>query len=421
MLSQKQKEFLFTQFKNPDRGLLNEFLSEVGAPAGGYDPTIKGATVGGVFFADILLARDAALANETIYLGEGTYTELDLLAGTPDGVSYHGGTDVILTGTLGDSTKAIFDSNTIAVPANGYTGSITGYMELSKPTDASFVGPIFLNNANDDAYLECASIQGNGNAAIWVDSGAKLTATICERIDSIAGDGVFINSANTELFLKCPILSDPIFPAILISGGAFASIQCQQVLGLTASPVAVSGANSALNLDFELIQTGDSTALNLGATGRLSNFRGYRIEANTTGSMIAAGQIILDVRQIENLGSGRVLSGAPNTTEMTILNCDIVSGGDIETIFLNNAGSELQLVNVRVENPNVGVNAHCINKTAANTLILQDVILVAGGGDPISTGGPGTNVLVYRGVANKAIPVAVVQQVNSLTIDALVQ
>jgi len=418
MLTQGQKEFLFSQFKNPDRQLLVQFLAEVGVV--GYNPTLQGATVGGVFFTDILAARDAALANETIYLGAGTYPELDLLAGTPNGVGYHGGNDVFLTGTLGASARAIFDTSTIATPANGYTGAITGFMTLSKPTDASFVGPVFTNNVNDLFYLEARSIQGNGNIAIWMEAGS-LTSKIFERIDSQGADGVFINNASTQLNLDVPVIFDPTAPAIQIGDGATGIINCSEVGGTTATPVLVFGINSVLILNFEIIKTGDAPALSLDATSAPCFLTGLTIENDSLQALMSDGNVTIDCRNMTNLGNGQVMTQPAANADIRILDCYIESRGDIEAILFNTATAKLELDNVRVSNLNAaGASAHAIKKETAGILILQNIILLAGGGDSINAGAA-TNVLVYQGVANKAVNINVTEQVNNLTIDVLVQ
>jgi len=412
---------LFEGLRQSNRKSFAELVDLWLAPdASGFDPTKQGGYVNGVFFPAILDARDAAAPGETIFVGDGTYGELDLLGGLEDN-NYVMTDGAIFTGTIGDPTVAIFDTSTIATPANGYKGRITGGAFYSKPADASFVGIVSATNANDDMYFECVDAIDGGNTAFFADEGT-ITIQATGLLKSDGGAVCSSDNNGTIIVYADTIQDDNSAPLFAGSPGGTIISTARQILSLNSDCLAGQSSGTMIVTDFELIKTGDfrCIATNIGADLYL---QGKRIENDSVASFTfesTAGYA--NVHEIANLsGQCYLASTAPAAGQvMEFSGSNIIGTNNNGGVMDITGGGTTKLLNTRVINSDLGPSADVLNLTNGK-YILDDVILKTfGSGDSVMSPGP-TNILVYGGVANTATGANVTEDVNALDINALVE
>jgi len=405
---------VFGQLQVGNTSLLDQFIIKALTDSSGFDPTVQGGLVGGVFFPDIIDAMAAALAGQTVFIGEGNYTPCDILNGTQNGINIVISEGAIFTGTTGDLSKAIFDSSTIASPASGFTGNIIGDGIFSKPTDGSFTGTLFLGNANDDVYFCGKSIVGNENAAVWMEQG-QLRMNITESVRSTDANCFLIENNAISLNLSCPIIEDTAGGDAIDLGNGTNIIHTSRIISNSGVPL--RGGFSANNtVYFDTITAGNNSAVNQNSSGVMSLI-GQLIVNNSGTPTFSDFSGLIDVRNVNNNGSGPIFSDPLAASDTTLLNGNYTSDAAIGTINITLAGAQMEIINCRVTNSNAGANAAAVNIILSD-LILREVVFVTNGGDSVRSTAP-TDIRVYSGIANKAVSADTTQKENNLKIDAL--
>jgi len=423
MITFPEAQRAFSSIPTPSDTLKDEFLR---AALLGGNAFSQGAVVNGVFFVTIAEAVAAATANQTIFVGPGVYTTLDNLNGIESTVSIRVSKGAFFDGTTGDDTRAIWDTSTIATPAAGYTGAITGEGFYSKPTSGAFTGIFFGANVNDSGVFEGFSFDGQGNTPIWVDGGrlivrfnqgrsqggvtiftgaptADVTAYISE-IDETTALPIWANSGKITVYANRITTTSGVF--LQADTGGELNIYADDFIQGLDSPaihgITAKDAGTVINCYVKKVSTFISNAA---------------ILFSETGAIINAFQGIYKNAAVNTIGSGIINESEINVFGSQII-CESLSpciGHGVATVLGNYV--DTAIINNGNNVASTGINAD------AGVTILDDVkIVVNTGAFSINAPGVGRTVKVYRGVANKLVNAAnVTEQVNNLTIDALVQ
>lgn len=422
-VSKQDLEFLFRSIPVPNDKTKQDFIDFLftSSPGGG-----KGVFVDGTFFSTLTEAKPAMTAGKIAYVNPGVYNENDLLNGIDPTANWYflPGAIIDYDGTVGDPSKAIFDSSSLI----SYQGNILGYGEFRKATDASLTGIIFLDNAADSVYFEALNTDAKGNTAFLVNAG-DIIIRVEQTIETDAGVGVKTTGTGQITVYSDTIedISGTVFAIDSFAGKIVAF--CNKI-----SPGIRAVLTGELDVTFDLISSPAlfSSTIEIASDAKLTA-KGRRIEHVGIGSVnlinhLSTEDSLIDVLEIENIAtdfSGRIISSG-GSGKLTVKNASLKGNVNANRLISIEAGSTgiTLFENVRAENLSVdgSANTSVIQVLGAGaTLILDDITLITNGGGDSITANAARNIKVYGGVANKAVDVNITEQVNNLTIDPLVE